>query len=276
MTGKFPDKKSTHPKRRWSQNFLQDANLAQKIVNSLSLPEPAAVIEIGPGKGVLTRFLVQKVNQVLAVEVDADLARALPGVLNFPSNLQVVQSDFLQLNLPQFVEPFSGHSRGIIGNLPYHITSPIIFKILDNYTLFRQAVVMVQKEVAERIASAPGSKIYGILSVLCQFYARVEYLFSVSAHLFYPRPRVDSAVLRLTFFPEAEKRVADPRLFRDVVKQSFARRRKMLRNTLANLFSSDILAKLDFDFSRRPETLSVEEFIYLTDQISRVVKRDIV
>ncbi len=254
---------------------MQDTNLAQKIVDALQLPEPAAVIEIGPGKGVLTRFLVRQVNRVWAVEVDAELAQALPEALGSPVNLQVVQSDFLKLDLQKFIEPLTDYALGIIGNLPYHITSPILFKILDNFSLFRQAVVMVQKEVAERIASPPGSKVYGILSVLCQFYARVEYLFTVPAHLFYPRPRVDSAVLRFTFFPDAEKQVADPRLFRIIVRHSFGQRRKMLRNTLSNLFSSDILAQLDFDFSRRPETLSVEEFVDLTNRVSRIVKRDI-
>jgi len=254
---------------------LQDTNLAQKIVDSLQLPEPGAVIEIGPGKGVLTRFLVPKVKWVWAVEVDASLAQALPKALGSPTNLQVVQSDFLKLDLQKLVEPFTDHSLGIIGNLPYHITSPIIFKILDNFSLFRQAVVMVQKEVGERIASAPGSKVYGILSVLCQFYARVEYLFTVPAHLFYPKPKVDSGVLRFTFLPEAEMQVADPQLFRTIVRHSFGQRRKMLRNTLSNLFSSDILAKLDFDFSRRPETFSVEEFVNLTNQIHKAAKREV-
>ncbi len=262
-TGKNSEKR--RQQRRWSQNFLQDRNVAARIVDALGAGQQ--VVEIGPGPGTLTRYLVEKYRRVLAVEVDPDLAEQLPGRLGFPQNLQVLREDFLNLNLRGVLQEADGQSD-IIGNIPYHITSPILFRILDFTGFLRRAVLMVQKEVGERITAAPGSKTYGIPSVLAQFHADSEYLFTVPAALFKPKPKVHSAVIRLCFHHEKEKQVADKKLFTQIVRHTFGQRRKMLRNTLSALFPKAILESVQIDLTRRPEGLSVEEFIRLANQIS--------
>jgi 16S rRNA (adenine1518-N6/adenine1519-N6)-dimethyltransferase len=259
------------PLKRWSQNFLRDANIARKVADALQIPEPRAVVEVGPGQGMLTRFLIEKAEKVIAVEIDPLLVRELPDRLGNPINLEVLEQDFLQTDLSRLLDEIAGHHIAVIGNLPYHITSPIIFKILDSEAIFEEAVFMIQQEVGARISAPPGSKEYGILSVFCQFYSQVDYLFTVPARLFFPRPQVDSAVIRMTFDHHALNRLADPELFRKIVRQTFNQRRKMLRNTLSNLFSQTILEHLSIDLSRRPETLSVNEFVGLSNQIHQML-----
>ncbi len=266
------DKNTTRPRprRRWSQNFLTDPNIARKIARSLTIGSPALIIEIGAGQGMLTQFLIPRAQHLIAIEIDPGLAEELPTRMGEPSALGVLRQDFIEWDLGETLSGYSDHHRAIIGNLPYHITSPIIFKILDHHALLEQAVFMIQKEVARRIAARPASKEYGILSVLCQFYARVEYLFSVPAHLFFPRPKVDSAVIRLNLLPNAESQVHDPILFREIVRHTFGQRRKMLRNTLSHLYPGAILQQLNTDLTRRPEQLSVKEFADLSNQLHQL------
>ncbi len=266
--------KTHRPKKRWSQNFLKDDNIARKIANTLKIPSPGLIIEIGPGHGILTYHLLDKAKRLLAIEIDPVLAEQLPRTLEMPENLVVIQQDFIGLNISKILNSSSYDHVAIIGNLPYHITSPILFKVLEQFRYFQLAVFTVQKEVAQRIAAKPSSKKYGILSVFCQFYAIVEYLFSIPATVFYPKPQVDSGVIRLTFQKEAEKVVLNPSLFREIVRQTFGQRRKMLRNTLSNLFSETILGKLSLDLTRRPETLSVSEFIDLANQLQKIQMGD--
>jgi len=257
-------------KRRFSQNFLKDKNIARKIVNSVNIPAPVAALEIGAGTGMLTQYLVRSFPRVIAVEVDSQLVKMLSEKLGQPENLQVIQQDFLSVDLANLIGILPEGAKIVVGNLPYHITTPVLFKILDNHSFFRQAIFMVQKEVGQRIAATPGGKRYGILSVFSQLYAKVEYLFSVPAHLFYPKPGVDSGVIRLTFRQGRENIPLDIELFRTIVRGTFNQRRKMLQNTLSRLFPQTILNRLEIDLSRRPETLSVEEFIQLTDQIKKI------
>jgi 16S rRNA (adenine1518-N6/adenine1519-N6)-dimethyltransferase len=264
-----PLKKDHFPKKRWSQNFLTDANIARKIAQSLDIPSPSLIIEIGPGRGMLTKHLLSKASLLYAVEIDPKLAGELPAHMNHPANLQVIEKDFLDIEISELHANHTQMNLGVIGNLPYHITSPILFKVIENYQQITQAVFMVQKEVGQRIAAKPGNKQFGILSVFCQFYAEVKYLFTVPAHLFYPRPKVDSGVIRLQFRPEAEKHLVNPALFKEIVRQTFGQRRKMLRNTLSNLFPQTILNQINVDLSRRPESLAVEEFVDLTNQLNR-------
>ncbi|MEJ2634493.1 MAG: 16S rRNA (adenine(1518)-N(6)/adenine(1519)-N(6))-dimethyltransferase RsmA [Calditrichia bacterium] len=256
------------PRRHLSQNFLQDANIARKIAGALQIPEPGIILEIGPGPGMLTQFLIPLARKVIAVEVDRQLAGDLSPKLGNPANLQIVEQDFLKLDLASLLSQYPDSGKWIIGNIPYHITSPIVFKILDYADELEQTVMMVQKEVGQRIAASPGGKEYGILSVFCQFYAKTEYLFTVPSRLFFPQPKVDSGVIRLTFKESPQSRVKDPTLFKKIVKTTFGKRRKMLRNTLSIVVSQAILANVDMDLSRRPETLSVEEFIYLSNRIN--------
>ncbi len=259
--------------RRWSQNFLTDKNIARKIVDSLNIQHSQVVLEIGPGQGILTQFLIQKADQVVAVEVDPQLSQTLPERLSYPQNLKVVHEDFLKMDIQTKLSEFSEYHKSIIGNLPYHITTPILFKILDYSYIFQEAVFMVQREVGERITASPGSKIYGIPSVLTQFYAHTDFLFTVPSHLFRPRPEVESGVIHLDFKPAAEQRLSDPQLFRKILKTTFGKRRKMLRNTLSELYSQTILDSIDFDLTRRPETCSVEEFVQLTNQLEKLSER---
>lgn len=259
------------PRRRWSQNFLRDENIARKIVGAVQLPPPQTIVEIGPGRGALTRHLVELYPQVLAVEVDPDLVGALPETLGHPGNLKIIQQDFLTIDLQHLSEQARHRPLIVIGNLPYHITSPILFRILDNAVLFRRAVFMIQKEVALRITASPNSKQYGILSVLTQYYAQTEYLFTVPASVFHPRPSVDSAVIRLDFPRPEGNKAADETLFRSIVRSTFNQRRKMMRNTLSKLISDTILERINFDFKKRPENLSVDEFVFLANQIHQLL-----
>lgn len=266
---------ATHrlPRKRWSQNFLQDPNIARKIAHAIELASPSLGIEIGPGTGTLTRFLLEKCDHLLAIEIDPQLATELPSRLHHPPNLTVIQQDFLRWDLSDALKRYMNYQIGIIGNLPYHITSPILFHVLDHSSLFTQGVFMVQKEVAQRLAAHPGNKDYGILSVFCQFYAEVKYLFSVPAHLFFPKPEVDSAVIRFTFRTAPEEQLINPTLFRELVRRTFGQRRKMLRNSLLTFCQNEIIQKLEMDLSRRPESLSVQEFVQLANQLQRALEK---
>jgi 16S rRNA (adenine1518-N6/adenine1519-N6)-dimethyltransferase len=258
------------PSKRLSQNFLKDKNIARKISQALSNTENSLVVEIGAGNGILTQFLVQSANKVIAVELDPLLAEDLPVKLNLPKNLQVIQQDFLKIDLKQILALFPHQQVYFIGNIPYHITTPIIFKILEVYHMIHSIVIMVQKEVGERIVSPPGNKSYGILSVFCQTYTHVEYLFTVPAHLFSPSPKVDSAVVRMICKHPSELNISDLELFRKIVRSTFSQRRKMLRNTLSLIFSETKLNRVNFDLTRRPDSLSVSEFRTLTNNIYQI------
>ncbi|MFZ0389809.1 MAG: 16S rRNA (adenine(1518)-N(6)/adenine(1519)-N(6))-dimethyltransferase RsmA [Calditrichia bacterium] len=269
MSEKKPNRKFAPPRKSLSQNFLIDVNISEKIAASLDSPDSAWVLEIGPGRGALTGFLIRRFAQVIAVELDDALAEDLPHLLQEPENLQVVHNDFLTMNLDQGL-PCARSAGAVAGSLPYHITSPILFKIIDHRSCFREAVLMVQKEVGERLTANPGSRSYGIPSVILQLHADVEYLFTVPAHLFYPRPKVDSAVVHIRFTEERERQAADLQLFGSIVKGVFNQRRKMLRNTLSAFADPAILERLTLDLTRRPETLSVSEFIKLVNEIIRL------
>jgi len=265
--------RSHRPSKRLSQSFLQDKNIARKIVDALPLGNNAFILEIGPGKGILTEFLVRKATRVMVVEIDDLLARELPDRLGQPNNLEVLCQDFLKVDLNNIFKRFDEYDKYIIGNLPYHLTSPILFKILENADEIHSTVFMVQKEVGQRITSNPGKKTYGILSVLCQVVGQVDYLFTVPPHLFFPKPKVESAVVRLIFKHPPYKGVVDPDMFRWIVKTTFKYRRKMLRNTLSELFSETILKNITIDLTRRPESLSVQEFKDLANQVYQILER---
>ncbi|MBN2365101.1 MAG: ribosomal RNA small subunit methyltransferase A [Calditrichaeota bacterium] len=260
------------PRKRWSQNFLTDLNIARKIAGSLEVPSPSLILEIGPGRGMLTRFLLDRAELVIGIEIDPDLALNLAGKLDRQDRLHIIQNDVLDLDLREILKPYSKRNISVAGNLPYHITSPILFKILEHANLFNEAVLMTQKEVAHRIAASPGSRVYGILSVFCQFYSMVDYLFTVPAHLFFPKPKVDSGVIRLRFFPEDELPKTNTTILKEIVRKTFSQRRKMLRNTLSQLYPEAILDHVNLDLTRRPEELSVEEFVNLSDQLQKIQK----
>lgn len=244
------------PKKNLGQHFLKDQNIARKIVDSLGATVPN-VLEVGPGMGVLTRFLMQRSGFSLhVVEVDAESVAYLKN--HFPDlDGRIYFRDFLKWDAAEMQETFS-----IIGNFPYNISSQIFFRILNWRNRVPEVVCMVQKEVAERLSAPPGSKTYGILSVLLGAFYDIEYLFTVSEQVFIPPPRVKSAVIRLRRNP-VDKLPCNEELFFRIVKAAFNKRRKMLRNSL-----SELELGIPEQFAeKRPEQLSVADFIRLTQMV---------
>lgn len=253
------------PKKSLGQHILQDTNIAEKIVNSLTLKHYSGILEVGPGTGILTKYILKlEVENIYLVEIDSSAIEILKRKFT-EHKKRIIHEDFLKLNLGLL---FPG-KFAIIGNFPYNLSSQIFFKILNNNDKVVEVVCMVQKEVAERISSSPGNKDYGILSVLLQTYYNIDYLFTVNESVFYPQPKVKSSVLR--FIRNDRKELeCDKELFFRVVKAGFNQRRKILRNSLKSILLN--LEINDSLFQMRPEQLTVEEFIDLTIKIEEAVK----
>jgi len=252
---------SVRAKKFLGQHFLKDLAVAERIADSLQIKNYKKVLEIGPGMGVLTQFLLQKPIETFVIEIDRDSVRYLNT--HFPAlKNNIIEADFLKASLTDlFSEPFA-----IIGNFPYNISSQIVFKTLENRNLIPEFSGMFQKEVAKRIAAKHGNKTYGILSVLTQAFYDVEYLFDVPPTVFNPPPKVNSGVIRLVRKANASLE-CDEKLFYTVVKTAFQQRRKTLRNSLKSFHLSQNL-KEDAIFGQRPEQLTVQEFILLTKMIT--------
>jgi len=250
-------------KKSFGQHFLKDKNIARKIVESLQAVPVSAVLEIGPGMGVLTVFLLERdLPGLHVIEIDHESVAYLHQ--NFPQlHGKIIEADFLKYDL----SGFPGEKIAIIGNFPYNISSQIFFRVLEFRDKIPEVVGMVQKEVAERIAAPPGSKTYGILSVLLQAYYSIEYLFTVNENVFAPPPKVKSAVIRLAR-NNTESLGCDEILFKKVVKAAFNQRRKVLRNSL-----KEFGVELSEDWGTiRPEQLSVAQFVALTLEIEKQLK----
>ena len=251
-------------KKALGQHFLTDLSIAQRIADALIVNEGTTMpaLEIGPGMGVLTQYLLQRPEVDLRmVEIDTESVNYL--LVHFPQvQGRLLEADFLKLKLERF---FSGQFA-IIGNFPYNISSQIFFKVLDYKEQVPQVVCMIQKEVAERIAEKPGTKTYGILSVLLQAWYDIEYLFTVPEHVFNPPPKVKSGVIKLTRNSVTDLG-CDEKLFKTVVKTSFGQRRKTLRNSLRSMVQNDAEVLQNPIFAMRPEQLSVAQFIELTNII---------
>ncbi len=282
-----------HAKKRLGQHFLNDENIAMKITESISLP-CGNLLEVGPGTGVLTKYLLERLSalssQLSVGNLESEIRNPKSGIQNQESGIRnpelsrflaldvdresiaylkemypehaglFIEADFLKIKPEEYFEGcFS-----IIGNFPYNISSQIFFKILDHVDQVPEVVCMLQKEVAERIASPPGNKAYGILSVLLQAWYKIEYLFTVSEHVFIPPPKVKSAVIRLTR-NETTDLGCDPKLFKHIIKTAFNQRRKTLRNGLKSITFNQS-PELEFLMTKRAEQLGVKEFVYLTTQ----------
>lgn len=254
------------PKKFLGQHFLKDLTIAQAIADTVDVCPDLPILEVGPGMGVLTQFLVKKERHVKVVEVDfesvAYLREAYPSLEN-----DIIEDDFLKMNLNRL---FDGGQFALTGNYPYNISSQIFFKMLENKNLISCCTGMIQKEVAERIAAGPGSKTYGILSILIQAWYHVEYLFTVSETVFNPPPKVKSAVIRMTR-NETQELGCDEKLFKQVVKTTFNQRRKTLRNSIKPILGKDCELCAQPIFNKRPEQLSVQEFIDLTNQVEQAL-----
>jgi len=248
-------------KKHLGQHFLTDTNIAKKIADALTKKNYNTVLEIGPGMGVLTQFLIPKKSETFVIEIDSESVTYLKAhFLNLANN--IIEADFLKFDLSTY---FKQKQVAIIGNFPYNISTQIVFKTLENRQYIPEFCGMFQKEVAQRIAHKEGSKAYGILSVLCQAFYDVSYLFTVPPTVFNPPPKVESGVLFMRR-KENYKLAIDEALFFRVVKTSFNQRRKTLRNSLKSFNLSDKLRE-DVIFAQRPEQLSVTQFIALTDKI---------
>jgi 16S rRNA (adenine1518-N6/adenine1519-N6)-dimethyltransferase len=255
---KFTDMQQVRAKKFLGQHFLKDLSVAQRIADTIA---EGRVLEIGPGMGVLTQYLLKNPNlQTTAIEIDRE---SVVYLKEWYPELHLIEGDFLKLDLSVI---YPDGEFCVIGNYPYNISSQIFFKVLDHKDRIPVCSGMIQKEVAERIASKPGKKAYGILSVLLQAYYDIEYLFTVDEHVFNPPPKVKSAVIRMTR-NNRQGLGCDEALFKNVVKTAFNQRRKQMRNSLMGLVGKDNPILNDPIFTKRPEQLSVEEFISLTQLI---------
>ena len=248
-----------NPKKRFGQNFLTNDKIAEDIVSFLSDSKTKTILEIGPGKGILTKNLIKKSNKKKKfIEIDSDCIEYLKIKFDGIDD-DLINKDFLKIDLNSFDKPIS-----IIGNFPYNISSQILFKIYENKNIINEMVGMFQLEVAERICSNFGTKKYGILSVLIQAFFEVKMMKKIKPQSFFPVPNVDSAVIRIS--KKNDSINCNEILFKKIVKQSFGQRRKTLRNSL-KIFNISDIKKEDTIFTKRPEQLSVSDFIYLTNLV---------
>ena len=266
LTPKKENMKQVRPKKNLGQHFLIDLSIAKRIADTVDACPELPVLEVGPGMGVLTQYLMEKPRPVKVVEIDTESVEYLNE--HFPRLREnILGEDFLRMDLGKV---FDGKQFVLTGNYPYDISSQIFFKMLDNKELIPCCTGMIQREVAQRMASAPGNKAYGILSVLIQAWYDVEYLFTVDENVFNPPPKVKSAVIRMTR-NEVTDLGCDEQLFKRVVKTVFNQRRKMLRVSLKQIFAGREVSPEFYQqdiMTRRPEQLSVAEFVDLTNLVA--------
>ena len=248
-----------HPfRKKWGQNFLTDINLLDRIVRTIDPQPNDSIIEIGPGDGSLTEKIYPNIKEMVAIEIDPLLIKHL-SIRSDLKDLHLVHGDILLQDIEKL--PISNPVR-IVGNIPYNITSPIIFWLIEQLDYWNDAFIMMQKEVGDRLTASVGTKAYGRLSVVVGVYLDVDLCFKIPPDVFYPKPKVDSAILRFT--KKATSIISDDQFvkFNNIVKAAFAKRRKMLRNSLSGFNIPDSIQE-DIDFTRRPEQLSIEEFAKL-------------
>ena len=263
-------------RKRFGQNFLHDQNVIQRIINSIAVTNEQHIVEIGPGKGALTEHLVKHCARLDVIELDRDLIPVLQDQFGAYQNFILHNADALQFDFSTLIDASSTTTMEsgklpekfrLVGNLPYNISTPLIFHLLDNVHLIDDMHFMLQKEVVERLTAQPGTKAYGRLSILVQYLCHTEQLFIVSPGAFTPAPKIDSAIIQL--LPRQEKGALNHASLEDlsfIAKSSFAQRRKTLRNNLKNILTDEQIKACDIDPARRAETLSIDEFVTLTEQ----------
>ena len=270
-------------KKSFGQNFLTDSNILQKIVDTAEIDDQVNVIEIGPGIGALTEFLAERAAQVMAFEIDHRLVPILADTLRDFDNVTVVNEDILKVDLAQHIQNFKNPDLPIkvVANLPYYITTPILMHLIESGIPFSEFVVMMQKEVADRISAQPNTKAYGSLSIAVQYYMTAKVAFIVPRTVFVPAPNVDSAILKMVRRPEPAVAVEDEKFFFKVSKASFTHRRKTLWNNLTGYFgkTEEVKEKLTkaldqagLSPSVRGEALSLAEFASLADALQNIFK----
>jgi 16S rRNA (adenine1518-N6/adenine1519-N6)-dimethyltransferase len=263
------------PKQSLGQNFLVDDNIARNIVREFHPSDADIVVEVGPGQGALTKHLAESVGHLIAVEIDSRAVRQLQDQFS-SDRVTLIHQDFLELPLSEWSQKFNKRLR-IIGNLPYHITSPVLFKVFEDHASVADLTIMIQREVARRIIAQPGTKDYGILSVFTHYYGKPRFLFDVSPNCFYPKPKVTSTVLTIGLQEKYDDSI-DDKLFRLVVKTVFGKRRKTIRNGLKYLpYTDDIIERISsevtYPLTVRPEEMTVTDFLGLTKEIKQIIDR---
>jgi len=265
-------------KKALGQNFLVDGNVIDNIIKAAQVGVDENVLEVGPGRGALTSLLAEKAAQVVAVEWDRDLVPLLKEGVGSKANVEVVHGDILRVDLPGLLSPVRQGRWKVVANLPYNISSQVLFKFIENRPLFSDLILMLQKEVGERLLAPPSTKEYGVLTVLCRLVFDIEKVFLVKPSSFRPIPKVDSLVLRFRVLPTNRIDVGDEKLFRIVVKASFSQRRKTLWNCLKSIdllsepsLLEQVFEKSGIDKARRGETLSLQEFADLTRTVALVL-----
>ena len=261
-------------KKKFGQNFLIDGGVLEGIVEAAGVTDKDCVLEIGPGIGTLTQYLAEAAGRVVAVEIDKTLLPVLADTLSEYDNVTVINEDVLKVDIDRIIEEYNeGRPIKVVANLPYYITTPIIMKLFESGALIESITVMVQKEVADRMAAGPGNKDYGSLSLAVGFYAEANTVIDVPPSSFIPQPNVGSAVVKLTKYPEQKVKVKDSRYLFEIIRTSFNQRRKTLSNSLSNNASlgvsrdkvSAALVKMGIDERARGETLTLEQFAELSD-----------
>lgn len=285
VTREVVERHQFHFKKQFGQNFLIDSNILDKIVNAADLSQAAGALEIGPGIGTLTQVLAEQAGKVVAIEKDYRLLPILSDTLREYPNVHIHHADVLETDLRQLIrDQLADRKVSVVANLPYYVTTPIVMKLLEERLPLHAIVVMVQREVAERMAAPPGGKEYGALTIAVQYYSQPEVVCRVPKTAFMPQPNVESMVIKLKLRDQPAVAVADEELFFQVVKASFAQRRKTILNNLQNNLPNHlnlpkrggkeaILAVLDraaIDPMRRGETLSLEEFACLTEEFQKL------
>jgi 16S rRNA (adenine1518-N6/adenine1519-N6)-dimethyltransferase len=253
------------PRKRFGQNFLHDNHIIEKIVKVINPQAADHLVEIGPGLGALTQHLAQTNAQLDLIEIDRDL---LAGLTNFAAqypNLKLHQADALKFDFQQLAKT-KEHLR-IVGNLPYNISTPLLFHLIKHIEMIKDMHFMLQKEVVERLAAQAGESAYGRLSVMVQYYCKVSYLFTVKPGAFYPAPKVDSAIVRLIPHSTLPYVAKNFDFFSQIVAQAFNQRRKTLHNSLKNLLTTEQIQASGIDPKVRPEQLGVAEFVELSNQV---------
>lgn len=263
------------PSKSLGQNFLHDKNILRRIVKLAEIKTGDEVLEIGPGLGALTTFLADDATRVVAIEKDKRLEETLGELFGDRHNVELIFQDALKADFREF---YSGKKLKVVANLPYSISSPILIKLLGVRDIVSSMVVMLQLEIGERICAPPGNKTYGSLSVLLQTFMDVKIEFRVSPECFWPKPRVDSAVLTLLPLKKPRTKVSDEQLFEKVIRAAFSSRRKMIGNSLRSILPKEsverVLESSGIDKSRRAETLNIEEFGKLAEEVYLLEKSD--
>jgi 16S rRNA (adenine1518-N6/adenine1519-N6)-dimethyltransferase len=270
---KYFHAENIYPKKSLGQNFIIDIEIINQIIEIAGLSKDDEILEIGAGLGTLTVYLADKVKRVVAIEKDRRLSKELEKSLSEIKNLELYNEDILQVDLKRF---YNENKMKVVSNLPYSISSPILIRLLEKRELYSLIVIMIQREVGERIAAKPGGKDYGSLSVLLQTYMEVTIGLRVPSDAFWPKPKVESVVIKLIPLDRPRIKITHEKLFNKVVRAAFSTRRKILGNALSSIFPKDklnaILNSSGIDRTRRAETLSIEEFARITEASARAIE----